>query len=110
MTAITKADLAENLFKVLGLNKTEAKEIVEANFEEICLALEQGVEIKISGFGNFKLRDKKQRPGRNPRTGKTIPVMPRRVVTFHTGQKLKARIEEYVGTTENTSSKDSQEE
>ena len=108
MTAVTKADLAENLFSVLGLNKTEAKEIVEAYFEEISLALEQGLEVKISGFGNFKLRDKKQRPGRNPRTGKTVDVMPRRVVTFRTGQKLKARIDEYVKT-ENTSTKHSQE-
>jgi integration host factor subunit alpha len=105
MPAITKADLSENLFAVLGLNKTEAKEIVEAFFEEIAIALEQGFEVKVSSFGNFKLRDKKQRPGRNPRTGKEVPVKPRRVVTFHTGQKLKTRIEAYAGP-ENTTTKE----
>lgn len=93
--ALTKADLAEHLFNVLGLNKREAKEIVEMMFEEICYALERGESIKLSGFGNFILRDKKQRPGRNPKTGEEIPITPRRVVTFRAGLKLKSRVELY---------------
>lgn len=89
--------MAKNLFEELGLNKREAKEIVEVFLEEICIALENGYEVKLSGFGNFILRDKNQRPGRNPKTGKTIPISARRVVTFRPGQKLKARVEAYVG-------------
>lgn len=95
--ALTKADIAENLFQTLGLNKREAKEIVELFFEEIRFALEGGEIVKLSGFGNFNLRDKKQRPGRNPKTGKEIPVTARRVVTFRAGQKLKSRVEKYAG-------------
>jgi integration host factor subunit alpha len=91
--ALTKADLAENLFDVLGLNKREAKEIVEIFFEEIRQALERGEAVKLSGFGNFNLRDKETRPGRNPKTGEEIPISARRVVTFRAGQKLKSRIE-----------------
>ncbi|MGL5290317.1 MAG: integration host factor subunit alpha [Enterovibrio sp.] len=91
--ALTKADLAETLSEVVGLNKRDAKEIVETFFEEIRKALESGEEIKLSGFGNFYLRDKNQRPGRNPKTGEDIPISARRVVTFHPGQKLKARVE-----------------
>lgn len=94
--ALTKADLAEHLFNVLGLNKREAKELVELFFEEIRNTLENGEPVKISGFGNFNLRDKKQRPGRNPKTGKEIPITPRRVVTFRAGHKLKSRVEKYV--------------
>ena len=94
--ALTKADLAENLFNILGLNKREAKELVELFFEQIRLALERGEEVKLSGFGNFNLRDKKQRPGRNPKTGKETPISPRRVVTFRAGHKLKTRVETYV--------------
>jgi len=95
--ALTKADMAENLFEELGLNKREAKELVEAFFEEARLALEEGEEVKLSGFGNFVLRDKNQRPGRNPKTGEEIPITARRVVTFRPGQKLKSRVEEYAG-------------
>lgn len=95
--ALTKADLAERLFEELGLNKREAKELVEMFFEEIRGALEQGEQVKLSGFGNFDLREKKQRPGRNPKTGEEIPISPRRVVTFRPGQKLKARVEGYAG-------------
>lgn len=94
--ALTKADLAENLFNHLGLNKREAKEIVELFYEEIRLALERGEAVKLSGFGNFNLRDKRQRPGRNPKTGQEIPITPRRVVTFRAGHKLKSRVEKYV--------------
>ena len=95
--ALTKADMAENLFEELGLNKREAKELVEIFFEEVRVALEQGHEVKLSGFGNFILRDKNQRPGRNPKTGEEIPISARRVVTFRPGQKLKARVEPYAG-------------
>ncbi len=95
--ALTKADLAETLFEELGLNKREAKEFVEQFFEELRLSLESGCDVKLSGFGNFVLRDKKQRPGRNPKTGDEIPISARRVVTFRSGQKLKARVEAYAG-------------
>jgi len=98
--ALTKADIAETLFQELGLNKREAKEIVECFFEEIRMALERGEQVKLSGFGNFDLRDKNQRPGRNPKTGEEIPITARRVVTFKAGQKLKARVEVYAGSIE----------
>ena len=97
MAALTKADMAENLYEELGLNKREAKEFVEMFFEEIRSALESGNQVKLSGFGNFDLRDKNQRPGRNPKTGEEIPISARRVVTFRPGQKLKSRVESYVG-------------
>ena len=81
------------LFEKVGLNKREAKDMVEAFFEEIRGALERGESVKLSGFGNFQLRDKPQRPGRNPKTGEEIPISARRVVTFHASQKLKAMVE-----------------
>lgn len=96
--ALTKAALAERLFEELGLNKREAKEIIEVFFEEIRHALESNEQVKLSGFGNFDLRIKKERPGRNPKTGEEIPISARQVVTFRPGQKLKARVESYVGT------------
>lgn len=95
--ALTKADMAEHLFEELGLNKREAKDIVEMFFEEIRAALEHGEQVKLSGFGNFDLREKKERPGRNPKTGEEIPITARRVVTFRPGQKLKSRVESYAG-------------
>jgi|SRR3989338_7439873 len=95
--ALTKADLAEYLFNVVGFNKREAKELVELFFEDIRLALEKGIVVKISGFGNFNLRDKRERPGRNPKTGEAIPITARRVVTFRAGHKLKSRVEKYAG-------------
>ena len=98
--ALTKADMAEKLYEELGLNKREAKEIVEMFFEEVRSALESGSKVKLSGFGNFDLRDKNQRPGRNPKTGEEIPITARRVVTFRPGQKLKARVEAYAGSGE----------
>lgn len=97
MSALTKAELAEQLFTKLGLNKREAKDLVEHFFEEIRAALETGESVKLSGFGNFNLRDKKQRPGRNPKTGEEIPITARRVVTFKAGYKLKSRVEHHVG-------------
>jgi integration host factor subunit alpha len=98
MSALTKADLAECLFDELGLNKREAKELVEVFFEEVRAALERNESVKLSGFGNFDLRDKNERPGRNPKTGEEIPITARRVVTFRPGQKLKQRVEAYAGT------------
>ncbi|WP_260292519.1 integration host factor subunit alpha [Sedimenticola hydrogenitrophicus] len=95
--ALTKADIAEKLFDELGLNKREAKEMVEMFFEKVRISLEEGGQVKLSGFGNFDLREKKERPGRNPKTGEEIPISARRVVTFRPGQKLKARVEAYAG-------------
>jgi integration host factor subunit alpha len=93
--ALTKADIADQLFEELGLNKREAKEVVDLFFERIRQSLESGEQVKLSGFGNFDLRDKTQRPGRNPKTGEEIPISARRVVTFRPGQKLKIRVEGY---------------
>ncbi len=95
--ALTKAKLVDNLYGILGLNKREAREIVELFFDSISVSLERGEAVKLSGFGNFNLRDKRERPGRNPKTGEEIPISARRVVTFKAGQKLKARVESYAG-------------
>ena len=96
---VTKNELSEALFDQVGLNKREAKDMVEAFFEEIRMQLEGGETVKLSGFGNFQLRDKPQRPGRNPKTGEEIPITARRVVTFHPSQKLKSMVEKtYHGT------------
>jgi integration host factor subunit alpha len=98
MGALTKAAMAEKLFEDLGLNKREAKEIVEMFFDDIRQCLVDNEQVKLSGFGNFDLRDKKERPGRNPKTGEDIPISARRVVTFRPGQKLRTKVEGYVGT------------
>ncbi len=97
MSALTKAEMADRLFEELGLNKREAKEVVEIFFEELCQSLERNEPVKLSGFGNFELREKGERPGRNPKTGEEIPITARRVVTFRPGQKLKQRVEAYAG-------------
>lgn len=97
LTTLTKAELAELLFEQVGLNKREAKEMVETFFDEIRNALERGESVRLSGFGNFQLRDKPQRPGRNPKTGKEIPISARRVVTFHASQKLKSAVDQAIG-------------
>lgn len=95
---LTKAELADILVeKIDGMTKHDAKEIVELFFDKICTTLERGEEIKISGFGNFQLRDKPQRPGRNPKTGEEVPISARRVVTFHASQKLKGMVDHYNG-------------
>ena len=91
--ALTKIEIAENLVEKCGLDKRIAKQFVEDFFEEIRLGLEQGDYVKLSGFGNFMLRDKKSRPGRNPKTGETVAVTARRVVVFKPGQKLRDRVE-----------------
>jgi integration host factor subunit alpha len=93
---LTKAELGDLLFEQVGLNKREARDMVEGFFEEIRTTLERGESVKLSGFGNFLLRDKPQRPGRNPKTGEEIPISARRVVTFHPSQKLKTAVEEPV--------------
>ena len=98
MGALTKAQMADRLFEELGLNKREAKEIVELFFDEVRESLEKNEQVKLSGFGNFDLREKGERPGRNPKTGEEIPITARRVVTFRPSQKLKARVEAYAGT------------
>jgi integration host factor subunit alpha len=93
--ALTKADLVEKLLEETQLNKRDAKLLVDLFFEEVKTSLEDGRAVKLSGFGNFDLRNKKQRPGRNPKTGEEIPITARRVVTFKPGQKLKAKVEAY---------------
>ena len=95
--ALTKVDMAESLFNELGLNKREARELVDLYFEELRASLAVGEQVRLSGFGNFDLRDKKERPGRNPRTGEKVLITARRVVTFSPGNKLKARVEVYAG-------------
>jgi integration host factor subunit alpha len=95
--ALTKAEMAERLFDEVGLNKREGKEFVDAFFGVVREALERGEQVKLSGFGNFDLRHKNERPGRNPKTGEEIPISARRVVTFRPGQKLKIRVEAYAG-------------
>jgi len=98
--SLTKADMAESLFNALGLNKKEARELVDLFFQELEASLAVGVQLKLYGFGNFDLRDKHARPGRNPKTGEEIPITARRVVTFRPGQKLMTRVEAYAGTRE----------
>ncbi len=93
--ALTKADLAEALFQELGLNKREAKDFVELFFEKIGEALGQGETVKLSGFGNFDIRRKGRRPGRNPKTGEAVPIAERRVVTFRASHKLKERVDSH---------------
>jgi len=90
---LTKADIAQQLTESFGFNKRESKELVEQFYEEISTVLVSGEQIKLSGFGNFELRDKASRPGRNPRTGEDVPISARRVVTFKPGQKLRTQID-----------------
>jgi len=98
--SLTKAGMAESLFNELGLNKNEGRELVDSFFEELIASLAVGEQVRLSGFGNFDLRDKNERPGRNPKTGEEIPITARRVVTFRPGEKLKARVEAYALTGE----------
>ena len=93
MATITKIDITENLIEKYQLTKNEAKKVVENFFEEVRISLESGHDVKLSGFGNFELRNKASRPGRNPKTGDVVAVSARRVVTFKPGQKLRARVE-----------------
>ncbi len=98
--ALTKADMASGLFNEMGLNKKEGRELVDLFFQELEASLADGEQIRLSGFGNFDLRDKNARPGRNPKTGEKVPIPARRVVTFRAGQKLQARVNAYAGTGE----------
>jgi integration host factor subunit alpha len=95
--ALTKAHLAELLFEQIGLNKRESKDMIDAFFVLISDSLVDGNDVKISGFGNFQIRTKAPRPGRNPRTGESIPIGARRVVTFHASHKLKEQIQGLTG-------------
>lgn len=91
--ALTKAHLADLLFQQIGLNKRESKDMIDAFFDLISSSLADGNDVRISGFGNFQIRTKAPRPGRNPRTGEAIPIRSRRVVTFHASHKLKDQIQ-----------------
>jgi integration host factor subunit alpha len=90
---LTKAELSDLLFERLGLNKRESKDMVEAFFDIVHGTLVTGQDVKLSGFGNFNIRRKAPRPGRNPRTGEAIPIKARNVVTFHASHKLKALVQ-----------------
>ena len=90
---LTKAELSELLFDKLGLNKRESKDMVEAFFDILHTTLVRGDDVKLSGFGNFNIRRKAPRPGRNPRTGESIPIEARNVVTFHASHKLKSLVQ-----------------
>ena len=96
-STITKADIIEHLHNELGLNKSECKILIEDFFDEIKESLKNGEEVKLSGFGNFELLNKKERPGRNPKTGKEVTISARRVVTFRAGNKLRKKIATFDG-------------
>ena len=95
--ALTRAAMVESLFHELGLSKTDGRDLVDLFMEELVASLAAGEQVKLSGVGNFDLRDKKERPGRNPKTGESIPIPARRVVTFRAGNTLKARVKAYAG-------------
>lgn len=96
MTTLTKADIVESIAEKVDIDKNDIKRLVDQIFEEIRISLESGENVRISGFGNFLLRDKSVRPGRNPKTGKEVDITARRVVSFKSGQKLRARVEDTV--------------
>ena len=108
--ALTKATLADMIADQIGLNKRESKEIVDLFFMEIADTLSSGENVKLSGFGNFVLRDKGARPGRNPKTGQQVEISARRVVTFHAGQKLKAKVEELTSESKGINDNDNDDE
>ena len=97
MATITKADMVEYLHNELGLNKSDCKILIEDFFDEIKKALISGEEVKLSGFGNFELLNKNERPGRNPKTGEEVTISARRVVTFRAGNKLRKKIATFDG-------------
>lgn len=96
MASLTKADIAENLVDSMGMSKKDAKDLVESFFDTVRETLVEREQVKLSGFGNFEVREKSQRPGRNPKTGEEIPITARTVVTFKPGQKLKSKVESYM--------------
>ena len=89
---LTRADLAESLYREVGLSRADSGKLVEQILSEMCLALSRGENVKISGFGTFVLRDKGERIGRNPKTGVEVPIAPRRVLTFRASQMMRERI------------------
>ncbi len=95
--ALTRAAMVESLFNKLGLSKTDGRDLVDLFMEELVGSLAVGEQVKLSGFGNFDLRDKKERPGRNPKTGESIPISARRVVTFRAGNQPRALVQGYAG-------------
>ncbi|WP_227430900.1 integration host factor subunit alpha [Psychrobacter sp. I-STPA6b] len=94
MTTLTKADMVDHIVKQLGLTRQQGRMVVDNFFNELADSLIQGKEVKLSGFGNFELKNKSSRPGRNPKTGEKVPVLARRVVTFKAGQKFRQQINE----------------
>jgi integration host factor subunit alpha len=90
--AMTKADIVESLYEKVGISKKEAADLVEMVFDTIKGTLADGTKIKISGFGNFVVREKRSRIGRNPQTGETIEISARRVLTFRPSQVLRAEV------------------
>jgi integration host factor subunit alpha len=89
---LTRADLADTINRKLGFSRAEALDLVEAILRHMCAAMAQGENVKISGFGTFVLREKRERIGRNPKTGVEVPITPRRVMTFRASQLLKERV------------------
>lgn len=96
MGALTKADMVNELTVRLRITRQQARKLVDGFFDEISQSLIEGKEVKLSGFGNFELKDKKSRPGRNPKTGEMVPVEARRVVTFKAGQKFRSRVDDEI--------------
>lgn len=89
---VTRADLAEAVFRKIGLSRTESAYLVESILEEICATIARGESVKISSFGSFLVRDKNERIGRNPKTGEEVPISPRRVTVFKPSNVMKERI------------------
>lgn len=90
---VTRADLAEAVYREIGLSRTESSELVESVIDHISDALLRGESVKLAGFGTFSLRDKKQRIGRNPKTGEAVPITPRRVLVFKASQVMRERVD-----------------
>ncbi len=89
---VTRADLTEAIYREIGLSRTESAELVEAVIDNIIDALLNGEQVKLAGFGTFSLRDKNERMGRNPKTGKPVPISPRRVLAFKPSQVMRSRV------------------
>ncbi len=90
---VTRADLAEALYREIGLSRTESAALVEAVIDQVIEALIRGEVVKLAGFGTFSLRDKKERIGRNPKTGEEVPITSRRVLTFKPSQMMRDRVD-----------------
>lgn len=92
-STVTRADLAEAVYREIGLSRTESSDLVESVIDHISEALLRGETVKLAGFGTFSLRDKKQRIGRNPKTGEAVPITPRRVLVFKASQVMRERVD-----------------